>query len=351
MSSTRLIKYRFQQVGNYVKISDISSNPLYYLPVNSLTLLKLGDEFFQFNLMGENVLYPILWTDVVEPDPTSFLSIDQFLDALAAIVNIPIGGGGGGGGGVYNRQSPSTIGVGGLPSGSSLTGLTWQELLEHILCPYIAPAFTSFTSSLFTTYEVGDSPTSGVRTVNYTVSNAGNIKVQPPLVGALSTTIPSATFPINPVNMVGSGSFQITIPANTRLLAPGSMTISMQGTNSQNNPIGPTSGSLVWRQRVFWGQSSSTSLTESEIKALQNNALRSGFAATYSFASGGYKWLWYPASMGTASTFTDIGTGFPVAMDSTVYSISVTNSFGVTETYRGHRTLNILGGSINIAVS
>jgi len=78
--------------------------------------------------------------------------------------------------------------------------------------------------------------------------------------------------------------------------------------------------------------------------------LKSGFAGTYSFAAGGYKYIAYPAVYGTATQFTDQLTNFNVAMQAP-YTVSVTNTFGQTTSYNVHRTTNVLGSSINIVVA
>lgn len=343
------MKYTFELIGNYVRISDsITLQTLYYLPVNVCVIKKLSNTSFQLNVLGENIVFTIFWLDVDVPDASTYGNIDLFLIDLAALLNLAASGGGGSV--IYSGASPTTTTVGGLGSGSSISGLTISTILERILVPYASPAFSSFTSAVFGTFEVGQFLPSGAQTVNYTISTPSNIKAQPPNVGVPSSSIPSATFPVNPVLLAASSNFQITVPASTTLTTPGSLTVSLQGTNS-NNVTFNTSGSALFRQRVFWGQSSNTSLTESEIEALVSSQLRSAYAGTFSFPASGYKYFCYPASMGTATTFTDTSNGFPVAMYGVVATVSVTNPYGVTENYRVHRTLNILGGTINIAIS
>ena len=47
-------------------------------------------------------------------------------------------------GSTYNEDSPSTVTVGGLEAGTTLTGKTSNEILEEILVPYLEPDFSSF---------------------------------------------------------------------------------------------------------------------------------------------------------------------------------------------------------------
>ena len=101
---------------------------------------------------------------------------------------------------------------------------------------------------------------------------------------------------------------------------------------------------------------------------MASSLLTSSETDTYSFAAGDYKYFAWPDSFGspTASTgFKDTSTNLAVAMadstDNAFFSneqngwyygtVSVTNTYGQTTTYRVYRTKNVLGGSINIQVS
>ncbi len=78
----------------------------------------------------------------------------------------------------YQCASPSTITVGGLPSGSVLTGCGLDKILEKILVPYIAPAFSSFSMAGVTAVpaivEVG-CVINGSKCFSFGFSNAGNV--------------------------------------------------------------------------------------------------------------------------------------------------------------------------------
>jgi hypothetical protein len=62
---------------------------------------------------------------------------------------------------VYNLSSPTTVEVGGLSSGTVITGLTSNEIIEQIVAPVLTPTFTapsvSFSDNITPTQEVGDS--------------------------------------------------------------------------------------------------------------------------------------------------------------------------------------------------
>lgn len=341
-------QWSITSVGNYVKINDTLTDTIYFLPKNTIVLTKLDEFDIQLNSLGENIVLKIKSTDVITPVGST--TADILMALLAPIIYQSVGGGGGGGTASYLLASPTNVTVGNLPAGTNLTGRDWDDIFEQMLIAYLNPAFTSFTSSLFGTYEVGQTLPVGPTNISYTVSNAGNIKIQPPNVGIPSSTIPGSSFSVNPFVLAASGTYTISIPVSTTLNSPGSYNVAVQGTNT-NSVNFSTSNNVLFRQRIFYGQSSLTSLTASDILALASNQLQLNFAGTYAFPAGGYKYFCYPTSMGTATTFTNTANGFPVAMFGTVAVVSVTNAYGVVQNYNVHRTLNILGSTINIAIS
>jgi hypothetical protein len=105
-----------------------------------------------------------------------------------------------------------------------------------------------------------------------------------------------------------------------------------------------------WQWNLYYGTSASTGpLTQTDIKSLANSSLTSGFAGTYSFVAGGYKYISYPSLLGTATSFKDSSNNLDISMESP-YTVSVTNVNGITTNYNVHRTTNSLGSSINIIV-
>lgn len=82
---------------------------------------------------------------------------------------------GGGSGGVYGGNSPTTVTVGGLNSGSSIIGNTYDQIIQAILAPYVNPIFNSFSVSNAQTVEVGTT-LSGSKTFSWGINvNSGTI--------------------------------------------------------------------------------------------------------------------------------------------------------------------------------
>lgn len=258
---------------------------------------------------------------------------------------------GSGGGGTYTNASPTPVTLGGIPAGSTFSSVTFQDMFDSLLYPYQSPAFTSFTSSLFSTYEVGQDLTSGINTINYNISNSANfLPVQPN--GLQTTNITGATFVLaDPLSLVASGSFQITIPVSFNLTSPGTRTVSLSGTNT-NSVVFSSTGTATWRYRIYYGNESNSSLVAAQVLALSNNPLSANSSGNYSYpaAAGTYKWICYPTTMTTLTTFTDTSTNLNVPFEAPVV-VSITNGYGVIANYNCHRSTNQLGGAINIAMS
>lgn len=261
----------------------------------------------------------------------------------------------------YNLTSPSTVTVGGLSSGTVLTGKTVQEILELILAPYIPPTFTSFSiSSQSQSLEVGDS-VSGVKSFNWSTSNPGNVAVNSVAIRDITNSVLLGSGLAND----GSESLNVgTVSYNT----PNSNSWRAEATNTQSNLFLSSLFSVNWYYRLFYGTSPNATLNEAGIEALLNNPLQSNKNGTYSFLAGDYKYFAWPDSFGSpvaTNGFRDANTNFPISMATSAqdpfYSntqngwsyglVSVTNSFGINTNYRVYRSENILGGSISIIVS
>lgn len=214
--------------------------------------------------------------------------------------------------------------------------------------PYQSPSFSSFNmSGQPTIIESGDFIAGSNRTFTWSTSNSANVQSN-------SVQISDVTGNPTPNTVLGSsltndGNENININSNIVLSAGQTHTWRISATNTNTSSFSRTF-SVEARWAVYSGNNALTTMDETSIEALSTKALKTGFNGTYSLPAGGYKWICYPTTYGTASTFTDTVTGFPVAMIP-FELITVVNIFGQTVDYKCHRTLNILGSSININVS
>ena len=75
---------------------------------------------------------------------------------------------------VYNLATPSTVTVGGLAAGTTLTGKSSNEILKEILVMYLLPAFSSFSNNVSTPLEVG-TQISGSKSFTFGFTNPTNV--------------------------------------------------------------------------------------------------------------------------------------------------------------------------------
>jgi len=96
---------------------------------------------------------------------------------------------------------------------------------------------------------------------------------------------------------------------------------------------------------IYWGSNSNLVLNESEIVGLQNTQDKLVFAGTYLCDANNYKYICYPNSFGSASTFINTSNGLNVPM-ATATLVSVG---GIT--YRVERSYYPIVGAISIQIS
>jgi hypothetical protein len=256
---------------------------------------------------------------------------------------------------LYTTSAPTTGTVGGIPAGSTFTSTLVKDVIDQMLHAYLPPAFTSFGITGAVPQEVGQ-VFSGAKTFTWSTSNSTNVAANSISITDVTGTSTLGTGLAND----GSEGFSLNVTHN----APANHQWSIAAQNTQSSPFSANT-SVSWQWRLYYGPSGSITLNAAAIKALTSSALASGFAGTYVYAGGGYKYLCFPDSFGGPSAFKDAATQLNVAMcdstDDPSYSnvqnglnyalVSVTNNFTVTTNYRVYRTKNVLGGAINIIVS
>lgn len=246
----------------------------------------------------------------------------------------------------YTNPAATPYTVGGIIAGSTFSGKTMQEMWDLLLYPYLTPSFASFANSgLLSVYEVGQTIATGSQSFSWSFNNLPNVS-------ANTTTIVQNISPVTTLYGPASNTSPSALTLTAVYSAGTSTTTTLytiSAINTSDNSFSTTI-SRSWKPKIYYGTNSASVLVEADIKALISNPLSNTFAGTYSFGANNYKYFCYPSSFGTATVFTDTGTNFPVAMDAP-YLVSVTNTYGVTLSYRVHRTYNIMGGSINIQIS
>jgi len=259
-----------------------------------------------------------------------------------AMLAAGVGGGGGGGGGESAWDDPRATAVAWdrIPAGTSLLGKSWQDVIEMQVYPYLDPAFSAFAISTFSAQKEVGSPVSANGTATWTVSNAGNLKDNSiSLVDHLGQTVFSGA----------QTSPQSLSYASWTKNSTGTTTWTLSGKSTKNATFTKTA-SISWLFKLFYGESPDANLDAAGVKALRVSTLASSKAGSYVYQAGGYKYLAVPQNLGKPTSFKDASNNLPIPMDD-LGTMSITNSYNVTQTYYVFRTSNVLGGSVTIIVA
>ena len=249
-------------------------------------------------------------------------------------------------GGDSTYTGTATIAVGGIGSGTSFVNADLQEMMQSMLEPYQPPSFSSFSMSGASVLEVGDSIPSGAKTFSWGTTQSSN--VEPNTIEVIDVTSGSISLGSGLAN---DGSESLSLASSIQKVTNTSHTFRIEGENTQAGTF-TRNYSVSWRYLRFYGKEGAVGpLTEAQIEGLPSSGLATGFAGTYAIPAGaGYVYFAFPTAWGAASGFKDTATNLDVAMEAG-YLVAVTNSFGVTENYRVHRSTNVLNGAITIQVS
>ena len=264
----------------------------------------------------------------------------------------------GGTSGIYNLNSPSTVTVGGLPAGSAIAGLGYDVIFQEILCPYLPPYFSVFNiTGASTAVEVG-TVFSGVKSFQWAYSD-------PSKVNSNTTIIKDGTNNVTLANNISNTSPASLNVGSIQYNSPNTNTWTIFSTNTQSTQFS-ANFNISWYYKIYYGISTNTTLTSSQALALSNNFLASSFPGTYNFNPTGYKYFVVPdifpaptATIGIKDSSTNLSIAMAGVAENYLLSqngwnyqlISITNVLGVTANYRVYRTLNVLGGAIQIIVS
>lgn len=256
---------------------------------------------------------------------------------------------------LYTNTGATPTTIGGISAGSTFNGKTMQQMWDSLLYPYQSPAFSSFSLGISSPREVGYDITTG-QTFTWGTTNSSNVS---------ANTITIAGYNLTTLTgLANDGNQPIVFTSTvtrTSSDGPGTRAWSIQGTNT-NSVTFSGSLSIRWDYKMYVGTSTNTSLTDVQITGLTNyNSVKNGFAGTYALSAGGYKYFCFATGYGTPTSWVDTSNNLSVGMytgypniDGSGNSydlVSVTNAEGETTNYKVYRTLNQLGGSINIAVS
>lgn len=243
----------------------------------------------------------------------------------------------------YDRDTPMTIAVGGAIAGTTFQG-TVQDALDKILYPFGVPKFSTFVMrDASTVVEIGATIPGGMRVFNWTTVNPMNIKARSIAIADTTTNVQIAG------GLQDNGITTAQIGPDITNTAPTQHTWTISAVDTQNGPLSK-SFTVAWRWKIYYGSSDLERLIGTDVLELPSFNLNASAAGSYVMGASGYKWLCYPSSYPTLTLFRDQATGMNIAVNDPIL-VSVTNSFGLTQQYKCHRTYNTLGSSITVVGS
>jgi len=244
---------------------------------------------------------------------------------------------------VLTNGSPTPTTIGGIAAGTTFASIPVETVLQNLLYPYQVPAFSSFNlSGQSTPIEVGASVTGGSHTFTWAITNSSNVTANSISIIDATTSVTLAS------GLPNTGTDTLSMPSVTNIVAA-THQWKIQAVSTIAATFS-TTYSVTWQWKRFYGESINTSLSAADVQALRVGGLSSTFVGTYVFIAGGYKWLAYPTSFGTATSFKDQSTNLDVPFQ-TVQTLSITNANGITTNYNVHRTLNVIGSAMTIVVA
>ena len=240
----------------------------------------------------------------------------------------------------YTNHTPVPADVGGILAGTTFDNSSIRDILDALLYPYQPPTFILFAISQ-SNVEVGDT-ISGNRTFTWDTTASIGIKPNSISITNIDTnTILSSGIENNRTIILPIGSLHNILPHKT--------TWNIQATDTKEATLNKEV-SVSWLWKIYYGESTTSILNETNVKSLRVSGLSSVIHTTYIFLGGAYKYICIPSSMGTLTTFVDNETKLNIPFNPAV-SLSVFNTFGILTTYSVYRSLYMLGSSINITVS
>lgn len=179
----------------------------------------------------------------------------------------------------YTLASPSNVTVGGMPSGTVLTGRSLMSILEEILVDYIEPTFSAFSvTGQSTTVEVGTT-LSGSKTFTWTIA-----------VG--SGTVPTIDiYDITAVSTLVAGTTNDGTQAQTVTtlqLNSNGATQQWRGIGNNTDPAGTFNSStftVTGRYYRFFGPTASSPTNSATVRALPSSAFQTG-TPTFTLSTG-----------------------------------------------------------------
>jgi hypothetical protein len=237
------------------------------------------------------------------------------------------------GGGATSLDQLTDVTLSSPSSGQVLIYSSGAFVNQTLRSSNIGGDFSILTFGTATTLEIGVSSIdpSFTATYQYTITNAGIKDNNGHAVQSITSPGTSFTYTVTNVKTTNNSTVVFTLTATDSTLTD-SDTVTYS-----------------WRPYVYWGVDASPALSEAFIEGMSNSALASSRTRTFTVNAGTGEYICYayPNSYG-AATFT-VG-GFEGGFTS-LGTVTVTNAYGIAQSYILYRSDNPSLGSTTVVVT
>lgn len=253
---------------------------------------------------------------------------------------------------LYNNSIPLPTGHGYIPAGTTFTNQTVQQMFDAILYP---PAqFSSFgIVGQPATLEVGQTIVSPKAFTWGVVDPLGQASQ---FSGEIFRVTGGSLSLVSGLDILAPPSPSIALPSNVQKVTVANHQWKIVASKIAGGTFERTA-TYNWYWATYHGKSINAILTPAQVVALNYKTIRSGYAGNYAVENTNptptYAYFCWPDSYGPGSTptFIDTSTGFSIGITRQSPDLTVTNTYGISTTYRVYRSTVAFVADKIIAVS
>lgn len=248
----------------------------------------------------------------------------------------------------WTNTNPVTTTIGGIDSGDIITpGSKAIEILQLMLYPYQPVSFSTFSVNLAGGIkELGQGITGSTVNITWTASGPTYNWIPNGITlsknQGTSLVVDNLSYTSSPVNVT-----HLTYVYYT----PTTLTFTLTGDQLEGSNVS-ASDSYYWQHKVYWGSSTSEAITDF-------TGLSSAFATSTptdprNIVGDGstpkYFYFVIPSDFTSYTGFKDVSSTFSIPFNPAL-TISVTNTYGVSTSYKYYRSFERSDGTLNILPS
>jgi hypothetical protein len=274
--------------------------------------------------------------------------------------------------GFFTQPTDTTFAVGGIDRGTQFDNVSVQDMFKDLLYPELLGRINSFVltgqSGVVNSVEVGGFLTNLDYNVSWTLTNPSDFKDGTLRVEDVTNVSSVETYWKNPTNQPFTQSAAIVSPFTFSF--GGTVSTTTSNTRTLKVSIQRNNGTVVskfldipWIWKVYYGSSTFSSLTSSQIFAL-NSTLSTQSVGTWTISgTQGYKYIAFPDDL--SYDFSSVYLkGLPLVLasgtvsgytfsygDVTYTTVTVSNANNVSKKYKLYRSKYEIGATISVNIN